>query len=140
MSDTHAADKSVTEHSPVDATAGAGTFDDRAVRALTESMTVLPASLETDLDTDQYRVYRPDGAYDVDMVAETCDCPDALHRGARCKHQRRVDYATGQITIPGWVNLDAVDDALGINCEGGPVVAAADGGDEGQFEEFTPRE
>jgi len=140
MSDTHAADKSVTENSPVDATAGAGTFDKRAVRALTESMTVLPASLETDLDTDQYRVYRPDGVYDVDMVAETCDCPDALHRGARCKHQRRVDFATGMTPVPPWVNFDAVDPGLGANFESGPVRAASDGGDEGQFEEFTPRE
>ncbi|MDB2283681.1 hypothetical protein PM038_00125 [Halorubrum ezzemoulense] len=111
----------------VDATTGPGTFDERAAKALTESMTVLDGSLDHDLRDEEFRVYTPTGTYTVDAIAETCDCPDALHRGARCKHQRRVDYARGAVPIPGWVDRSAVDEQLGQHLAASPRIATADG-------------
>jgi hypothetical protein len=113
-----------------DATAGAGTFDERAARALTESMSVLDNSLDRDLRDEEFRVVTPTGTYTVDMIAEECDCPDALHRGARCKHQRRIDYARGMVPIPGWVDESAVDAQLGQHLSASPRIATADGGTE----------
>jgi hypothetical protein len=120
---------SLGDGSPVDATTGAGTFDARAARALTESMTVIDADADADLRDDEYRVHRPESTYTVDMRAESCDCPDALH-GHRCKHQRRVDYATGTVPIPGWVNREAIDPGLGAALGSDPRIAVADGGTE----------
>jgi len=111
----------------VDATTGPGTFDERAAKALTESMTVLDDGLDHDLRDEEFRVVTPTGTYTVDMVAETCDCPDALHRGSRCKHQRRISYARGAVPIPGWVNREAVDAQLGQHLSASPRIATADG-------------
>ena len=111
----------------VDATTGPGTFDQRAAKALTESMTVLDDALEHDLRDEEFRVYTPTGTYTVDMVAETCDCPDALHRGVRCKHARRVDYARGAVPIPGWVDRSAIDPQLGQHLAASPRIATPDG-------------
>ena len=111
----------------VDATTGPGTFDERAAKALTESMTVLDDSLEDDLRDEEFRVYTPTGTYTVDMVAETCDCPDALHRGVRCKHQRRISFARGAVPIPGWVDHEAIDEQLGQHLSASPRIATADG-------------
>jgi hypothetical protein len=111
----------------VDATTGPGTFDERAARALTEPMTVVDNRVDRDLRDEEFRVYRPHTTYVVDAVAETCDCPDALHRGARCLHQRRVDYARGAVPIPGWVNRDAIDAGMGAAVRGAPRIATADG-------------
>jgi len=88
-------------------------LDRRDRRALTEAMTVLPAALDATLEAHEFRVVTPSGDYRVDVGAEACDCPDALHRGARCKHLRRVDFARGVEAIPEWVNREAVDDELG---------------------------
>jgi hypothetical protein len=111
----------------VDATTGAGTFDDRAARALTKPMTVVDNKVDRDLRDEEFRVYRPHTTYVVDAVAETCDCRDAIHRGARCLHQRRVDYARGAVPIPGWVNREAIDRGLGAAVQGAPRIATADG-------------
>ena len=111
----------------VDATTGPGTFDERAAKALTESMTVLDDTLEGDLRDEEFRVYTPTGTYTVDMVAETCDCPDALHRGVRCKHQRRISFARGAVPIPGWVDREAIDEQLGQHLSASPRIATADG-------------
>ena len=111
----------------VDAATGPGTFDERAAKALTESMTVLNDTLEGDLRDEEFRVYTPTGTYTVDMVAETCDCPDALHRGARCKHQRRISFARGAVPIPGGVDRAAIDDQLGQHLAASPRIATADG-------------
>ena len=110
-----------------DATTGAGTFDERAARALTETMSVLDGRLDDDLRDEEFLVVTPTGTYRVDAIAETCDCPDALHRGARCKHQRRVDYARGAVPIPGWVNRSAIDDDLGQHLSASPRIATPDG-------------
>ena len=111
----------------VDATTGPGTFDARAAKSLTESMTVLDDRLEQDLRDEEFRVYTSTGTYTVDAIAETCDCPDALHRGARCKHQRRVDYARGAVPIPGWVDRSAIDPQLGQHLSASPRIATMDG-------------
>jgi len=114
----------------VDSTIGPGTFDDRAARALTKPMTVVDNYVDRDLRDEEFRVYRPETEYVVDMVAETCTCEDALHRGARCKHMRRVDYARGSVVIPGWVNRDALDTGIGAAVSGAPRIATTDGGTE----------
>ena len=111
----------------VDATTGPGTFDERAAKALTESMTVLDDQLDHDLRNEEFLVVTPTGTYTVDMVAESCDCPDALHRGVRCKHQRRVDYARGAVSIPGWVDRSAVDEQLGQHLAASPRIATRTG-------------
>jgi len=111
----------------VDATTGPGTFDERAAKALTESMSVLDDRLDHELRDEEFLVVTPTGTYHVDMVAETCDCPDALHRGVRCKHQRRVDYARGAVPIPGWVDRSAIDEQLGQHLSASPRIATADG-------------
>jgi len=111
----------------VDATTGPGTFDERAAKARTEIMTVLDDALDHDLRDEEFRVVTPTGTYTVDMVGESCDCPDALHRGVRCKHQRRVDYARGSVPIPGWVNREAIDAQLGQHLAASPRIATADG-------------
>jgi hypothetical protein len=54
-----------------------------------------------------------------------CDCPDATHRGATCKHARRVAYAIGERTIPAHVDRDDVDEHLGRHVDG-PVFAGVD--------------
>jgi len=113
--------------SAVDATTGPGTFDDRAARALTKPMTVVGNYVDRDLRDEEFRVYRPHTTYVVDMVAESCTCEDALHRGARCLHQRRVDYARGAVPIPGWVNRDALDRGIGAAVSGVPRIATIDG-------------
>ncbi|PHQ45904.1 hypothetical protein DJ68_10295 [Halorubrum sp. C3] len=118
---------SSTNADAVDATTGPGTFDQRAAKALTESMTVLDDTLEGDLRDEEFRVYTPTGTYTVDMVAEACDCPDALHRGVRCKHQHRISYARGAVPIPGWVDRSAVDEQLGQHLSASPRIATADG-------------
>ncbi|OYR51532.1 hypothetical protein DJ73_13075 [Halorubrum sp. Ea1] len=111
----------------VDATTAPGTFDTRAVKALTEAMTVLDNALDHDLRDEEFVVVTPTGTYTVDAIAETCDCPDALHRGVRCKHQRRVDYARGAVPIPGWANREAIDPQLGQHLSASPRIATADG-------------
>jgi len=110
-----------------DATTGPGTFDKRAAKALTESMTVLDERLEHDLRDEEFLVVTPSGSYHIDAIAEVCDCPDALHRGVRCKHMRRVDYARGAVPIPGWVDRSAIDEQLGQHLSASPRIATADG-------------
>lgn len=128
--DQNGSDSTATPETP-DFDHTAGTFDDRSVRALTESMTVVDGAVDRDLNDGEYRVYRADSTYLVDAMAETCDCPDALHRGSRCKHLRRVDYARGAIPIPGWVERDALDRGLGAALQSSsPRIATADGGTE----------
>ena len=111
----------------VDATTGPGTFDERGAKALAEAMTVLDNALDHDLRDEEFLVVSPTGTYTVDAIAETCDCPDALHRGVRCKHQRRVDYARGAVPIPGWANREAIDPQLGQHLSASPRIATADG-------------
>jgi hypothetical protein len=98
-------------------------LDDRDARALTEYMTVLPQG------GDIYTVVGQNGgSYRVDSLEERCTCADHEHRDARCKHLRRVAFATGDRAIPGWVDFGAVDEWLGEHCDGEIQVAVPDGG------------
>jgi len=82
-------------------------LSDRAVRALTEYMTVLETA------PDVYGVTTQSGSeYTVDARDGRCTCPDAqynLDDGEQCKHEFRVAYATAERAVPAWVNTDAVD-------------------------------
>ena len=111
------------------ARSSAGDFGTRAARALTESMTVLDDSLDHDLRDEEFLVVTPRGTYHVDAVADTCDCPDALHRAPDegCKHRLRVALARGERPIPGWVDRSAIDPQLGQHLAASPRIATAAG-------------
>jgi hypothetical protein len=108
-------------------------LSDRAVRALTEYMSVL------DEGGDVYSVTTESGSeYRVDAREGRCTCPDAeynLAAGEQCKHELRVAFATGERAVPAWADTDAVDDQLGIHVDATPQVATdggvIDAGDEG---------
>jgi predicted nucleic acid-binding Zn finger protein len=107
-------------------------LDARDVRALTEYMTVLPEG------GDVYTVVgqNENGEYRVDAREGRCTCPDYKHNlptadgRERCKHAARVAYATGERSVPAWVDTDAVDPQLGEHVDGGPRQVATDGGSD----------
>ncbi|WP_338740226.1 SWIM zinc finger family protein [Haloplanus salilacus] len=68
------------------------------------------------------------GEYAVDSRKSRCTCADHRYRGTRCKHIRRVAFATGERVAPAWVDADEVDAQLGEHVEETPKVAATDGG------------
>lgn len=103
----------------------------RAVRALTEPMTVLPDVGRACDATGLFVVISHSGnSYLVDAVEKSCECPDSRHRdpSGGCKHVRRARYAVGETPMPGWVEPNAVDDCLAVAVDGSPVVAVTDGG------------
>mgnify|MGYP006291398095 CR=1 FL=1 len=108
----------------------------RAVRALTEYMTVLPETgMARDADGLFLVVSQSGSEYLVDNREGRCNCPDAeynLEPDERCKHERRVNYATGQTPIPAWVATEAIDPQLGERTATSPVRAATDGGTTSQ--------
>jgi hypothetical protein len=88
-------------------------IEPRTVRALTEKHTVLSKG------GGIYEVVSESGrSYAVDMEGTRCTCPDHKHRGATCKHLRRVAFATGEQPIP--ADLDGVDPLLGKHTDGQP--------------------
>jgi hypothetical protein len=108
----------------------------RTRRALSECMTVLPEG------GDIYTVVgeNQNGEYRVDAREERCTCPDHEYRDARCKHIRRVAFATGEVSVPTGVDVDG---QLGAHTDAQPYseseqpVVATDGGiidadDEGE--------
>lgn len=97
-------------------------LEPRTERALSEYMTVLS------LGGDIYSVTTQSGAeYHVDVREGRCTCPDYKHRNVCCKHQRRVDFALGEVSIP--AGIDDVDEQLGEHVEDTTAVAATDGGE-----------
>lgn len=93
-------------------------LDRRDELALTQYLTVLDDLPPVAGDDDRYVVVSESGAtYVVDLGEGTCTCPDYRYRGGRCKHLRRVEFATGKRPIP--VGVDAVDPDLGRHV-GGP--------------------
>ena len=64
--------------------------------------------------------------YLVDRREGGCTCPDHEHRGVRCKHLRRVAFATGDEPVP--AGVDDVDPQLGEHTDETPRRAASDGG------------
>jgi len=97
-------------------------IEPRTRRALTEYMSVLPE------DGDIYTVVGQNGGgeYRVDAREGRCTCPDHKHRGVRCKHRRRVAFATGERPVP--AGVDDVDPQLGEHTDETPRRAASDGG------------
>ncbi|KDS91177.1 hypothetical protein FK85_05480 [Halorubrum saccharovorum] len=106
-----------------------GQYGERAAKALTESMTVLDDQTFSELQDEEFLVVSPTGTYRVDAIAETCDCPDALHRAPDegCKHRLRVAFARGERPIPGWAIRSAIDKDLGQHLSADPRIATADG-------------
>lgn len=97
-------------------------LEPRTERALTEHMTVLS------LGGNIYSVTIQSGAeYRVDTREGRCTCPDYRHRNVCCKHQRRVNFALGELPIP--VDIGDVDEKLGQHVEGATSAAATDGGE-----------
>jgi hypothetical protein len=108
-------------------THGNESIEPRTERALSEVLTVLPDQPEVAGAPEMYLVVSESGSeYTVDRRDGSCTCPDALHRGARCKHLRRVAFATGERPLP--VGVDGVDPSLGEHTNTSPRVVAADGG------------
>jgi hypothetical protein len=117
------------EVDPTDGRTDHDDLDDRDIRALTEVMTVLPDVDEARDAPGLYAVVgeNMNGTYIVDTHLNACTCSDHEYRDVRCKHRRRVAFATGERAIPAWVDRDAVDD-LGYHVDASPQFAAADGG------------
>jgi len=104
-------------------------LDDRTVRALTERMTVCDDVGQARGAPGIYVVTTESGSeYLVDAREGRCTCPDAQHRDVRCKHQRRINFATGERAIPACLDVTAVDPQLGEHVDGTPHVTATDGG------------
>ena len=90
---------------------GHESIEPRTECSLTEYMSVLPEGGE------MYTVVGQNGGtYTVDGRRGRCTCPDHEHRGARCKHLRRVALATGARPVPDGV--DGVDSQLGMHVDG----------------------
>lgn len=96
---------------------GTPTVDDRDVRALTSTMSVLP-NLDPSRD-DLPPVAGVPGVFLVVTTSENvvfadpverCTCDDHYYRGVRCKHIRRVAFETGAETVPDWADPSAIDD------------------------------
>ena len=105
-------------------------LEDRDVRALTEYMTTLS------LGGQIYSVTTESGSeYRVDGRDKVCDCADFTYRDdvERCKHIRRVEFATGEREIPSWVDHTEVDPYIGEHVDNqqssaNEQMAVADGG------------
>lgn len=96
-------------------------LDELDARALTQHLTVLDEIDRVRDAPDLYLVVSESGSeYLVDARSGACECPDHEYRGRRCKHLRRVAFATGQEPIPAWVDNDEVDDQLGRHVNGEP--------------------
>ena len=99
----------------------------RTERAMTEYLTVLYDVDRVRGADDLYLVVSQSGSeYLVDSRQSRCTCPDHEYRDVRCKHLRRVAFATGEIPIP--ADVDGVDPSIGEHTDARPVVAVADGG------------
>lgn len=121
-------------------------LEERDVRALTQYLSVLDDIGRARSDDNLFLVVSQSGEeYLVNTRGSgSCDCPDAEYRGIRCKHQRRVAFATGERTIPAAV--DDVDPQLGEHVNTNRTqVAATDGGqiivagDDGEILGDEPR-
>lgn len=98
---------------------GNESIEGRTERALTESMVVHPEGGEIFTVVGE----NGNGEYRVDAREGRCTCPDHKHRGVRCKHLRRVAFATGEVPVP-----EGVDPLLGEHVDGPARPVATDGG------------
>jgi len=86
----------------------APTLEDRTLRALGESMTVInqnvPEFPNIDVENSPglFIVVTATGTYLVDIIEGTCTCPDMRWNSPNggCKHVRRARFATGAKAIP----------------------------------------
>jgi hypothetical protein len=109
--------------------------DKRTVRALTEYISVLPESPDAGIYTAVGQ--HENGAYTVDIEAGRCTCPDAEYNLApdeRCKHEKRARFALGLDAVPADVDHDP---SLGEHVDGGPILAASDGGTAAESADTT---
>lgn len=123
------ADRDRAPSRPSVASGGGGRLDldPRDVRALTEYLTVLGDIGRARGADDLYLVVSQSGReYLVDGRTGACECSDHRYRGVRCKHARRVEFATGERAVP--AGVDGVDERLGEHVDGTPRVAVTDGG------------
>jgi hypothetical protein len=104
-------------------THGNESIEPRTERALTECMTVLPDGGDVFTVVGEHG-----GTYAVDRREGRCTCPDHQHRRARCKHLRRVAFATAARPVPAGVD---VDPHLAEHTDASPQVVATDGGSDG---------
>ena len=82
-------------HSKVALAPNLDQLSERAVRAWTERMAVVP------LGGGCYRVESgSDRDYTVDLLDHRCTCPDYRYRGAQCKHLRRVAIEVTRKLVP----------------------------------------
>lgn len=106
-------------------------FEKRDVKALTQYLTVLDSiGRVKDADGLYLVVSQSGGEYMVDTHDGICECPDSRYRNVRCKHRRRVAFATGERPILAGVNQEAIDPNLGVHVEGEPVFAGAGESDD----------
>jgi hypothetical protein len=102
-------------------------IDPRTERALTQYLTVLPETGRAKGADGLYLVVSQSGSkYLVDDLEGRCTCPDHEYRHARCKHLRRVAFATGEQPIP--AGVDGVDPQLGEHVNTSAHAVATDGG------------
>lgn len=72
----------------------------RTLRAINQTFSVLPEIGRAKGADDLYLVVSESGKeYLVDARNGSCECPDAMHRDVRCKHQRRVDLQAGSLDV-----------------------------------------
>lgn len=107
-------------------------LDERDAAALTEYMSVLADIGRARGAPGLYTVVGQNGGtYLVDTDTGACECPDHEYRDVRCKHVRRVAFATGQRDLPEWVDRDAVDPDLGQHVDDDRL--EADGGEPDHY-------
>lgn len=105
-------------------------LDDVDVRALTQSMTVLDDAGRVRGADDLFAVVSESSReYLVDHRDGVCECPDYRYRERRCKHIRRVDFATGTRPVPADQDDLDVDPQLGEHVRGEPVFEEPDRAD-----------
>lgn len=98
--------------------------DEIDVRALTQFLTVLDSVGRARGAGDLYLVVSESGSeYLVDIREGACECPDHEYRGRRCKHIRRVEFATGRRPVPAGIDAGDIDDQLGLHVTGAPAFA-----------------
>jgi hypothetical protein len=102
-------------------------IDSRTERALTQYLTVLGDVGRAKGADGLFLVVSQSGSeYLVDTRKGRCECDDHHYRGVRCKHLRRVAFATGRRAVP--TGIDGVDPQLGEHTDEMPRRAASDGG------------
>lgn len=93
-------------------------------RALSEYLTVLEDVGRVRDAAGLYLVVSQSGReYLVDLREGGCTCPDREYRDRKCKHVRRVEFATGRRPVP---SVLEVDPQLGLHVESGPEFVDAD--------------